>query len=509
MFGVIGVCGVVIALFIAILVIRGKFGPGGVEMDIPSGFYNEAIEVGLNKTGLFMLQPVEIKYNLNGDDITNTGIMYDGKIKLEVPESGYTLYTITGAVCGDNNECSEPKAATYVLGKDLGNDVTLGIININSSQENLYDYHKGILVGGITYDMNKKTSNGFVEGNYNNRGENWEREAYITVFNKDGEILEDGSARIEVSGGSTAAFDVKSLKVTVLCEENGISCAKEFRLRSGGQDQLASNIRSSVVSRLAQESGFDGEPGTERVVVFLNGEFYGIFDKQMNYSKQNLMLRHNLKKKKQIVKYKGSEMQVFDEFEINRGFWQNLDKIENREKLEELVDMDNYLKYYAIQILTNNNDWPMNNFGAWKYEGQELGNKYEDGRIRFLIYDTDLAYYTSEMLYGFPEAVDIFGTLMDKWNESTFKLVMESDYYREKFIGLLEELMNGPFRTENVLRIIDEEVEKIEHQTKLFYSEDRYGRWEAQLRLLKQAVEKRNDEIKELVLEYFGVRLGA
>ena len=93
--------------------------------------------------------------------------------------------------------------------------------------------------------------------------------------------------------------------------------------------------------------------------------------------------------------------------------------------------MDNYLLYYAINILANNTDWPQNNFEIWKYDGPYIeNNKYTDGRYRFLIYDTDLTYYSSKNEIFFDGCdKDTFVSLMEniyRSEDSTFSNVMKS-----------------------------------------------------------------------------------
>ena len=510
------VLGVVLAGTIAVLVglhifMYNSWGLRGVRFSYETGFYEDNIEVEMHPEGFLVTRPVRIKYNMNGDDLENTSEEYTNAVRLEVPEEGYKLYTVTATACEDNGECLDPQAAIYVLGKNLNEDITLDIININCSQENLYDYDKGIMVKGRTYDEGMMAGEKILLANYNQRGKAWMREAFITRINGDGKIVLRQNVHIGVSGGSSSEYDVKSIKFLMELPNGNWG---SFRLRSGGQDHDTGNIRSSVVDRLAEESMFDGRTGTERVVVFLNGKYYGIFDMQETFSEQNLVNRFGLSKKKNVEKISesGSEAYIFKKFGLEDENWDNLDLAENRDKIEAMIDMDDYLKYYAIFIMTNNTDWPMNNFIAWRYvNGEHTDNQYEDGKIRFLIRDTDLVYYTNGNRIWFEGAVgDTFRAMMDNEHRgvgSSFRKVMKSEYYRARFINLLRDLINGPFATENVLRIIDEEAAKIEHQVELFSTEEEYEEWKGWIELMKKAASERENQIREDVKEYFGVEL--
>ena len=508
--GVISVL-VVVGMIIALVYTFQSVGLRGVSFSAESGFYESDIDLEIKPGGWFLTQPIGIKYTMNGDDLENTNDLYSRAIKLEVPEEGYKLYTIKATACKEDDECTEPEVATYVLGKNLDEDVTIDIVNVNSSQKSLYDYDVGIMVGGRTFDENVAAGEQFAQGNYNNRGKAWMRDAFITRFDNNGDVVWNQDVHIGVSGGTSSAYDVKSIKVSMELQ-NGNS--KTLRLRSGSQDRSFGNIRSSVVDRLAEESGFDGRTGTKRVVMFLNGDYYGIFDMQDTFSEQNLLQKFQLSKKKNVEKVtgNGTETDVFRIFGVREDFWDDLDLAENRERIEKLVDMDNYLKFYAIMIMVNDTDWPMNNFAAWRYVGGENeNNKYEDGRIRFLIRDTDIIYHTDGDTIWFEGATgDTFRAMMDskyRGAGSSFRKVMKSNYYRQRFIELLRELINGPFATENVLKIIDEEAAKIEHQVKLFSSAEEYEEWKEQIEILKKTASERERQMRRNVREYFDTEL--
>ena len=494
----------IIGLIVVFIVRYSGFGE--IIFSHKNGFYDEDIIVKIDVADKIFGKRGSIQYNMNGDDLNDTYELYKNGIKLSKPDKGYELYSITARVCYKEG-CSDRKVGTYVLGDDLKNDITIDVININSSQKNLYDYYTGIMVGGRTFDLNEQSASlddWYVGGNYNNRGKKWMRDAYINMFDTSGGEIWDQDCFIEVSGGTSASYAVKSLKVTLpLQEQNKNGDFVTFRLRSGSQDQFTGNIRSSIVSRLVEQSRFDIGTTTKRVVVFLNGDYYGIFDMQQNFSDAYLMEKYGLEKKKYLKKARGSEKGVLGSLGVSEDLWENLNTAEARTSLEEKVDMDNYLKYYATQILINNTDWPMNNYEAWKYDGKKNDEYGKDGKVRFLLYDTDLVYYTEGNIEWFDGAIgDIFDYLMEgKYNgsDSTFRKVMDSDYYRDKFINLVESLLDGVYSSENVLMIVNEEAEKIEHQVRLFSNEDEYLKWMNDIELLKKAASEREGSLREKI----------
>ena len=378
-------------------------------------------------------------------------------------------------------EYSDIYQKTYILDTDIENRFDLSIISITSDSYNLYDYNYGILVGGVTLDNYRTLFPTILHGNYNQRDDEWLRDCHINMFTQDGvSIIDDNMQMICSGAGSVQTYKTKSLKIQTYSgnkinltydeELSNLSIINEYnslRLRFGGQDLVKTNIRSSVVSRLAQESNFDGCSNTERAVVFLNGEFYGICDIQQNYSNSFLADRYGIEDKENIVKEKiGKNLDyILEKHDVLKYMKLDLNDGNNRKELEEHVDMDNYLLYIAIEILTNNEDWYVNNNEMWYYDktkGKE-DSKYADGRVRFLLYDMDMIYY-NRGINRFKECLD---------TDTSFRNIMSSKYYRDKFITLVGDLINTSFKDENIIKIIDEEYEKIKTESTLEY-ENKY-----------------------------------
>lgn len=456
------------------------------------------------------------------------------------------VYPLKTTYCYANGACTTPQIKTFILSNNPEKDIPLDLISLTSAHDNLYSYDRGIMVPGKTFDDNVKNGAdpdaGFVDGNYNNRDESWIRDAEVILYDTDTEQIKwDQNIGIQISGHTSVLDNAKSLKLVankkygydklaysfgesgssasavnaLSAGQTALSVPKKYnslRIRSGGQDKWSGNIRSSLVSRLAEQSGFDGYSATRRAVAYLNGEFYGLFDVQQNYSDSFLKNRFNLENSDDIEKFKGGEYNIFADAGLTGLFEKDLNVAKNREALEQMVDMDNYLLYFALEILWNNTDWPQNSFEMWRYNGEKIeNNPYSDGRWRFLIYDTDVIYSRDGNLVYFEGQIeDQFKAIMEGKNrayDSTFVSVMESTYYRQKFVSILKELLSGPFKTENILKIVDSEASIIEPAIKLYSTPEEYESWQKQIELLRLAVQEQAPRLKDDVYEYFGIRL--
>lgn len=66
----------------------------------------------------------------------------------------------------------------------------------------------------------------------------------------------------------------------------------------------------------------------------------------------------------------------------------------------ELVDIDNLMQYYCMEVFIANKDWPGNNYKAFRYypdEGEDVSG-FRDGKWRFMFFDAEYAW----SLYGDP-----------------------------------------------------------------------------------------------------------
>ena len=96
-------------------------------------------------------------------------------------------------------------------------DFTTLIFSITSDPYNLYDYEYGILIPGkLRDDFIKENPNKHIDppdpANFNIRGRESEREAYLEILEPDGHVVASQKAGIRVYGGWSRANLQKSIK---------------------------------------------------------------------------------------------------------------------------------------------------------------------------------------------------------------------------------------------------------------------------------------------------------
>lgn len=496
-----------------------------ITCSLQSGFYEEAAEAELvmNRE---LPSGARIRYTVNGDDPSGKSAVYAEPITFEVPDSGEKVVPLKARIFYQD-EVSDVYSWTFVMGKDIFNRYQLPVISITSNFKGLYSYETGILADGISKDMARVMGrSAYSVGNYFQRGEEWVRPSRVTVFSSDGKKLMEQSAGLAVSGGSSRARKVKSFKITAGepygdegekfhldlfsdSESDLLSYVNDFtNLKLRTADVRNRSFSAELAEQLARDSGFDGFQFSRPAILFLNGEFYSIVDLQPSWSASYIAHRFCLTSAKLVEKVKKVEDAVFEAFGVQDLFLADLTEKENRDALEAKVDMDNYLLYYAIQVLTNNTDWPGNNFEAWRYTGHEVkDNKYTDGRIRFLIYDADFIYSRSYVPDN-ERGLDVFVNLMENeyfGSVSGFANVMRAKEYRDRFVTIVTDLLSDTLGSENVRAAMEKIFIGKRDEFRIRFGEEND---EAILRYIQNAeqiADGRASEMADNFSEYFGL----
>lgn len=257
-------------------------------------------------------------------------------------------------------------------------------------------------------------------------------------------------------------------------------------LRNGGSDHEGTMLKWNVVSRLGKHSGIvcaGARPG----VLFLNGEYYGIIQLQEKYTRYNTA--HAIgARKDDIEKYEPNEINSARFGGYYNRLHEDLNQPERREKLEESVDMTDMLRHYAVNLIMNNVDWPYHNFLSWSCRDNP-GSVYGDGRVRFFLYDLDAVYQKREGL----DIPNEFDYLMEETVEDatdTLPILMKSDYYRTRFVNMVCDLTATVYESGHVIRIIEEEDDKLARSMELYYTQEERERQQRAVEEMKAAAEE-------------------
>lgn len=454
-------------------------------------FYGENITVELSSN----IKDAEIYFTTDGSDPTTLSRLYSTPIEINATPDVRATTIKALAVSGDKR--TDVITKSYVVGKDVKERFSEDtyIFVLSTDEYNLYDYEYGIATEGkVRDDYIKEHPGETIEytspANFFMSGREWERPMYVEVYNSKGEQLISQLAGARVVGGYSRAVDQKSFKLIARKSydpENGKFKYRFFEeavnadgvpitefdrivLRNGANDREFAMVRDELSQRLAQDAGFSSTQGTAPCAVFLNGEYYGFSWLHQNYNENYLEDQFGgFEENYEIVSNteqadEGNErgLDAYEEVKalINDG---DFTKDADYKRFCELVDIDNFTLYYAIQIFTANRDWPGNNYKAWRYfpsENEEITSEYLDGKWRYLLFDDEFAWGLYGNGYRDRTINDLLsGAHMSGQSKALVNLVQRADF-RAKLTNTLCDLMNGAYTYEHIVQVLQQKLDE-------------------------------------------------
>lgn len=424
------------------------------------------------------------------------GIKYETPIYIEAGAEEQ-VYVFRFKTYYEDGTESEVITRTYFLGEQINTRYTTNVLHIIGEPEELFGYEEGIFVNGRLFDEFMKANptvnfGAGVDANFKLRGDEYERKVHVEYFSKTGKTLFSQDAGVRIHGGMSRMKKQKSFRLyarkeydeqnefeypvigNLISELDGTIAQKHKRLivRNSGNDNGFGYIRSELIGELAYDAGFPDVMHAEPVCVYINGEYGGIYwiengfdaqyfeNKYGEYAGEFVVLEGADKEKSQdedatVQSYVEEYNQLYNHFsELD------LTIEENYAALNEVLDIANYIEYFAIENYIGNLDWPSNNLKVYRYIGAD--NNYSetgvfDGRYRHLLYDTD---------YGFGLLVtyDTQGITADNstlyrvldGSSPLFFALMQREDCRNYFINYSCDLMNGAMSLSHVSEVLEE-----------------------------------------------------
>ena len=318
---------------------------------------------------------------------------------------------------------------------------TLAVISITMDYDDLFDSEKGIYVKGDVFDNAfekfignknwiKADDTRKLDANYSQRGREWEREAHIDFF----EMNENGADQvlnqdcgIRIQGNYSRSDLQKGFRLYArkdygdnkfrydiwgdeLKDKDGntIDKFKTFVLRAGGNCAFTSKYNDTYWQTLA--AGVDCSTKASRpCVVYLNGEYWGLYVLEEDYSDDYFESHYGVNKDDVIV-YKGDAETYSIGYKLDEGTLPDGEKADyyfkelkdffkthkslkddaDYEEFAQIVDVDSVMDYFGVEVWINNKwDWPGKNWSMWKTNTTDKSNEYADGRWRFCLYDIE------------------------------------------------------------------------------------------------------------------------
>ncbi len=411
--------------------------------------------------------------------------------------------------------------------------------------------------------------------NFTQQGRDWERDAFVEILSPDGERLIAQDAGMRIFGHASRQYYYKSFKLyarkaygndtfaypffadnTHGADQKVQDVYKRLVIRAHGFDKSVTLFREELFQTLcSQIEGIDSK-SVAPASVWLNGGYYNfewlqeVYDDtymEENYGLmqegdyyQKLALRAN-KLTLSIAKGKtdsgdedeeetvGTEEaeavvettdRTPEEEQASKDYHKmaeyaekDLTDDETFAELEQLVDIDNMIQYFAIETYIANWDWPLNNIKLYRYYSQNnvYGTGRQDGRWRYLYYDMEAGFniYNEE-----PEDWLDIETVMEQ--NPLFGAVMKRPDMQQKFAEYMKLCIEEYFTEDRVHAAVDKlcaerdgelaESFAYKHSIDETYTMD-MDEVEQNKAVIFDFVEKRPEMMRQQIQELFGIEL--
>ena len=460
------------------------------ELSVTSGFYESGFELSMTA-----VPGADIRYTNDGSEPTERSKLYSGPIRITEADGENPNATIIRArAFGANGYMSDITTEVYFVGPGLTTRFRDIVISITGDPEGLTGNQNGI----------------FSNRNYDNRGREWERAVSIKMWDPDGNLVLDQDGGVRVYGAYSRRYKIKSMKIfsrksydsehpdfetdifqTPKADGNGVmSVYDKLVIRNGGNDFQFGFMRDELNQLLLAEAGYPEYENVLPAICYLNGKYYGYFWLHESYCDDYFKEKYGKKAggRGEFIVVEGSDQSKKeddddeDKNEASASYNEMYetyahadltdDKVYN--KLRECIDVENYLDYFAANLVVSNKDWPDNNYKCFRYfaaSGESYGEGVYDGRWRYLPHDMDYSY----SIYGQPEVqpdYDMLKLLLSPGDERSaplFASLMKREDCKTYFKDKVKNLLETAFSEESISAVIDRIMEERAYEMDHYY----------------------------------------
>ena len=381
---------------------------------------------------------------------------------------------------------SELKTHTYFVTENSGKRYSLPIISIAIQEDSFFDYEKGIYTAGIDADKWREQNPDITftwpfVGNFQRRGFEWENPANFEYFeNNDVRSALNQQVGVRIHGGATRSYPMKSLRIYArnlygeshlnypFFENNPHESFKRINLRNSGNDfptplwepgfSSKTLFRDAAIQKIVKHLHIDTQDYSP-VIVFINGEYWGITNIRERYDKHYLERVYGVPSGNiDLLSGHGGVVEGSNVF-YNETFSfiqaNDLQMTENYEFVKTRIDINNFIDYQIANIFSRNTDWPGNNVDYWRLRTSDYmpdAPYGHDGRLRWLLYDTDFGFGLwggskswEHNTLDFATQAGNTGWPNPDWGTFFLRNLLKNQEFRYQFINRFSDLLNTSF----------------------------------------------------------------
>ena len=406
-----------------------------------------SVRGGLYKSGdaftvTLSAQPGQrIYYTLDCTDPTEASTLYTQPI----PVSGTTI--LRTRVYADDCMPSFMDSSSYLYDVQNGGG-SVHVLSLVSDPYNLVSDEAGIMV----------------KGNHNNYWQDWEREAHVEVFDRQGGTILSQECAVRQQGQTSRDQPQQSLKLIAhsqygsgvfegrLFSRRNYDSFSSFIMRTSNDDAYNTRMRDSVLSGLADSADGLLYQETEVCVAYINGKYWGHY---------NLRETANTDFICQLEGWVGQEDEI-DYVRGNSNLQQGSDETyqalvnwvksnntatdQAYELISSVIDVPNYIDYMIIEMFVGNTD---------PSDIKRYRNAGDDGLWRWVLFDLDWAFSTDTNSISRWLAPGGMGN-GGRTDNTLFIACMKNPTFRDQFLTRFGQQLATTFSSQSMLARFEE-----------------------------------------------------
>ncbi|MCR4878513.1 MAG: CotH kinase family protein, partial [Bacteroidales bacterium] len=475
-----------------------------------------------------------IRYTLNGGSPTGKSARYSEPLMLskrlesrsniyKIPVSPKNEFYIPSSVTKgiviraaafdqDGNRVGPVVTQSYFIGS-LGCDPHgLPVVSICADSLSLFAHDTGIFVPGDLFDPKDQDNT----GNYAQHGREWEREVNVEFYD-DGNRGFNQMAGLRTHGGSRARrAQQKGLKIYArqeygkknfryrIFEETELEKYKRLILRPFRNASTPSGVNDWLANKIAAPLNM-GTTASRPVVLFLNGEYWGIYFIEEKVDERYLENHYvvDCNNVNIISVWLTADVGTSDEWVSLYNWMKEADLSDPAQYnlAAKKIDIPNIIDYFIYELFSANWDWPSNNARCWQVP---------DGQWHWVFYDGDCCF--ENPYYGVYEAAICTN---HKWNTSEFttlfyRKLIKNNIFKNQFLLRLNQLNQTVFSYQNMKPYLDTICQLLEGeipmQVQRFGIPQSVSQWEESCRKLDHFLSVRKDQFWQQTTDAFNLR---
>ena len=457
----------------------------------PSGYLQAGTAVSISCPG------AAVYYTTDGSTPTNRSTRYTQPIVVN------SSVTVRAVAYMEGRLPSDTSSGSYLVGRRH----TLPVVCLSTDPDNFFDEKTGIWANGPGYT----SAFPHTGANY---WKDWERPVHVDYVDEQGQAQLSFDAGVKIFGQYSRANAQKSLSINMrdkygvseICYPFfGDSCPtnvfSELVLRASGQDYNMAHLRDAFCSSvIAGQMDLDFM-AYRPVVVYLNGQYWGLYDLREKISESYVTNRYGCKED-QVDMIKGNRSVMsgsYDDYGALLEYVQahDLSKAENYRYVTQRVDVQELVNHWIAETFFVNTDTGNIKF----YRTTDGVSKW-----RWVMFDYDWALFPSTHAQNYlEEIVNPRGHGVGRaFSTVLMRELMKNVDFRELFLSSYVKALETTFQTERILtifdRMVDEIADEMPYQIERWKSHSSVNSWKSYVSTLRGIVSEQNGIIRETLI---------